>query len=73
MVKVSCNCSYELEQCGLGGSEKANARLKATKALKAAGISREQADSLEPDILEYAMKKQGLSQELIDVEMERKG
>lgn len=72
-MKVLCSCDYELEQCGNGGSEKAQIRLKSTKALKAAGITREQADSLEPDILEYAMKKKGLSQDLIDVEMERKG
>lgn len=72
MVKVSCSCEYS-EQCGNGGSTKAKGKAKATKALASIGIDRATADDLEPDILKYAMKKQGLSQDLIDVEMERKG
>lgn len=62
----------ELEQCGNGGSEKARVKAASTRTLKAVGISREMADTAPAELLEGAMKARGLSQEFIDIEMQRK-
>lgn len=60
------------KQCGNGGAIGARGKTKATLALKAVGVSREEADSLPPDVLEERLKEKGVPENIISIEKNRK-